>query len=274
MDNLKINKKSLEKLYKKFNNKKYIHPDPLEFLYLYKNKKDIEIVALLASSLAYGRVCQILKSVSIVLEKLGKNPYDFILKTNDFNKLFKGFKHRFTKDYEISNFFYSLKKILIKYGSLENMFINCIFETFKPISNLDDFNILLKKKTKLIQDNYLILLNNFIKKFELNKTSLLADPEKQSACKRLNLFLKWMIRKDNVDLGIWNHISSEILIIPLDTHMYKFAKLKGLTKRKDTSFKTAIEITNSFKKYAPFDPTKYDFAITRFGIWKNIVKKN
>jgi len=265
MENIIFEEKYLNNLYNKFNNKKYIHPDPLEFLYNYTDKKDIELVGFIASSLAYGKVCQILKSVKIILNKLGPYPYESILNINNFSKLFSGFKHRFTKDYELIAFLEAIKKVLIEHKTFENLFIKSILKTYET-RNIEEFNALIKNNFKVIQSNYNTLLSNFTGSFKLGKSSLLPNPEKHSACKRLNLYLKWMIRKDNIDTGIWSNISPEILIIPLDTHIYKFAKKNKLTHRNTADFKTALEITNSFRKIAPLDPSKYDFAITRFGI--------
>jgi len=268
MNNLIFEKNKLEFIYKKFNHKKFIHPDPLEFLFNYTDKKDIELVGLISSSLAYGRVSQILKSVNFILKILAPSPYEFIKNTNDFDVLFKNFKHRFTKDYELSAFLKSIKKVILENGSIENLFSNSVCKTYK-LNSIKEFNDLIKNNFEHVQKNYNLLLNNFVNSFKLGKSSLLSNPLKNSACKRLNLYLKWMIRKDKIDPGIWKNFSSEILIIPLDTHIFKFAKLNNLTVRNTPDFKTAIEITNSFKKISPRDPCKYDFAITRFGIWSN-----
>jgi len=128
-------------------------------------------------------------------------------------------------------------------------------------------------------ENILPALSKFIQKDkslrEYKEKFLLSDPQMGSACKRLNLFLRWMVRQDLVDPGGWDKISRRKLIIPLDTHMYHFGKCYGLTKRNSADMKTAIEITNGFKRFEPTDPIKYDFSITRFGIrsdmcWNNL----
>jgi len=99
-----------------------------------------------------------------------------------------------------------------------------------------------------------------------NPGHLLPLPRLGSACKRLNLFLRWMIRKDDVDPGGWENIPLSKLIIPLDTHMHKIGILTGLTSRKQANMRTAFEITDGFKKLVPEDPVKYDFSLTRIGI--------
>ncbi|MCD6487215.1 MAG: TIGR02757 family protein, partial [Syntrophobacterales bacterium] len=105
--------------------------------------------------------------------------------------------------------------------------------------------------------------------FNYRGNSLLPSPAKGSACKRLNLFLRWMVRHDDVDPGGWDDISSSKLIIPLDTHMHRICLALGITKRKQADMKTALEITRSFQVMAPHDPVRYDFALTRLGIRKD-----
>jgi uncharacterized protein (TIGR02757 family) len=255
----KINKKSLDNLYKNYNKRVLVNPDPLIFLYSYEVPKDREIVALISASLAYGRVSQILKSIDIVLKKLGESPSEYLKYTKeaDIKKNLKGFRHRFTSDEEISKFLIGIKRTIIKHESLQNLF-------YKNINN-DDENVL-NSLSKFVTE--------IKEQGDLKKSSLLSDPQKGSACKRLNLFLRWMIRTDEVDPGGWTMISPKKLIIPLDTHMYQFAKIYKITNRKNADIKTAIQITNFFKKICPNDPVKYDFSITRFGIHPELCLKD
>lgn len=253
---MKLTKINLEKLYTEFDKKEFVNPDPLMFLYDYKNPLDREIVGLIASSLAYGRVTQILKSISFVLGEMQSKggPRKFIekIEAKELKKIFKGFKHRFTTDVEMIAFLLAIKKVIEKNNSLQEFFC-------KNLTNKDE-NIM-PALTEFV--------NGIRKLTGLSKSSLLPDPQKGSACKRLHLFLRWMARVDNVDPGGWTEVSPRLLIIPLDTHMYQFAINNKITTRKQADIITAIEITNYFKKFAPLDPSKYDFAITRTGIWKN-----
>lgn len=253
-------KDRLEEIYLKYNKRELVDPDPLVFLYNYKKTADKELVGLIASSLAYGRVAQILKSVKTVLDIMGKEPSKYI-SSNDkdtFLKTFKNFKHRFTDGREMAMFLWGIKNIIKEYDSIENC--------FKTGHNNKNQNILPALK----------FFSNEIRKYIGDKkNSLLPDANKNSACKRINLYLKWMIRKDDVDPGCWSNLDPSLLIIPLDTHMYRFGTCAGWTKRKNADMQTAIEITNGFKKISPQDPAKYDFAITRFGIrsdmyWKDL----
>jgi len=256
---LKITKNRLEELYNQYNRREFVHPDPLEFLYHYDDIKDREIVGLIASSLAYGRVAQILKSVSSILEKMGKLPYDFLMLKNEYQirSTFHNFKHRFTTGNDLSNLLMAIKKTLDEYGSIQNV--------FKFLIDPNDQNII------PAISGFVYHLNNLTESSDLK---LLPSPEKGSACKRLNLYLRWMIRKDAVDPGGWDDISAEKLLIPLDTHMYKIGTAFGFSNRKQANLKTAIEITSGFKKFTPQDPTKYDFALTRFGIRDDMEIKN
>lgn len=242
-----MQKKFLEKIYKKYNRRKYVSPDPLEFLYNYKKDQDIEIIGLVAASLAYGRVAQILKSVNSILEKLSPLPKEFLVKEKKLNLLFKGFRHRFTTGKDISSLLEGVKKAVIKHGSLQNCFLNGYSENDGTI---------------------IPALSNFVKevKGRGKDAYLLPSPEKGSACKRLNLYLRWMVRKDNVDPGGWKKVPKSKLIVPLDTHLFNIAGIFGFSNRKQANLKSALEITNAFKQFCPRDPVKYDFALTRFGI--------
>ncbi len=248
---LLINKPQLEHLYDIYNSREWVHPDPLEFLYNYSDSKDIEIAGLVASSLAYGRVAQILKSVSTVLEKMGSSPYDFLLSVSlsSLQRIYSGFRHRFTTGKELVRMLIGARSVIKQYGSL----YNCFFSGF---SAGDD----------TVLNGLSFLVNQLVKEDNGQKNSLLAFPEKGSACKRWNLYLRWMVRKDRVDIGGWAGISPSMLIIPLDTHMHRICFFLGLTKRKNAGMRTALEITKAFKKFEPEDPVRYDFALTRLGI--------
>lgn len=245
---------NLNNIYKKYNKSRFISPDPLEVLSKYKKPADREIAALIASSLAYGNVSQILRAVNFVLSKIGKNPKNFILNTpeNEIKKIFKNFKYRFTKENEICNLVKGIKKVILKYDSLNKCFL----------AHSD------KKDPTVLR-----AVSEFMR--ELIKAggampSLIPCPDKKSAFKRLNLYLRWLVRKDAVDPGGWKGISKSKLIVPLDTHMHKIAKKLCLTRRKSADLKTALEITGNFAKLCPRDPVKFDFSLTRFGIRKEL----
>ncbi len=248
-----VNKRKLESLYKRFNNKEHIHPDPLEFLYNYKNFGDREIVGLIASSLAYGRVEQILKNVSYVLDILGKSPRDFLLNSSkqEIKDYLIDFKYRFTDSSQLIFFLNCIRNALNKYGTLNDCFL---------------------KGYDARHENILLAVLKFIENLTCRPAnfcnSLFPSVSGKSALKRFNLYLRWMVRKDDVDPGGWKGVLPSKLIIPLDTHMHKISLKLGLTDRKQADMKTALDITESFKKIVPEDPVKYDFCLTRLGIKK------
>ena len=244
-------KEKLENYYKLYNQRKFVHPDPLEFLYNYSRKKDIEIVGIIASALAFGRVAQILKSVSFVLDTMGSSPSLYLQNTSciSIKKDFKGFVYRFVREKEIVALLCALKNIYHDFGSLEDCFTCGVSREDETVFNgLVSFDEALNKRS---DDSF---------------GYLFADPLKGSGCKRMNLFLRWMVRKDKVDLGLWEKIQPSKLIIPVDTHMHKIALKLCLTQRKQPNMKTALDITRGFKDLSPDDPVKYDFSLTRFGI--------
>ena len=248
-------RKFLEQTYNRYNKPEFIHPDPLEFVWRYNRSSDREVAGLIAGCLAYGNVTQILKSVEKVLGPLGPSPAAW-LKRNPpaaVKKTFCTFKHRFTTGAELAVFLLNIKRALEVHGSLEKLFLK----------GYD------KDQTTLETAIY-----KFIDSFNATgcAPSLTPCPEHKSSFKRINLFLRWMVRKDAVDPGVWAGIPPSKLLIPLDTHMRQVSMGMGITKRKDTSMKTAAEITAYFRKIEPGDPVKYDLSLTRAGIRKNNVR--
>jgi len=248
---LRSDSRCLEQLYAQYNRRHFVHPDPLEFLYDYPELRDREVVGLIASCLAYGRVRQILKSLGQVLALLGDRPADFILgvSKSELQALFSGFKHRFTTGGHLAALLHGASLVIKDFGSLEN----CLVDSY------------------LHHDESIIpALSAFVRKIRqaggLDNTFLLPDPEKGSACKRLFLYLRWMVRSDEVDPGGWSGIPASALLVPLDTHMYYICSNMGFTSRKQPDLKTAIEITERFQAINACDPVKYDFVLTRFGI--------
>ncbi|WP_428897349.1 TIGR02757 family protein [Parelusimicrobium proximum] len=242
-----IEKSKINALYKKYNKRRYVSPDPLQFLYNYTDKRDRETAGLIAGCFAYGNVKQIIRTLTLIFGKMGKSPYKFIKNTDDFYKYFKGFKYRFTTDEELVNFLTSIQKILKKHGSLEACFMSYFDNSHDTVETaLKGFAAELRA--------------------DVNVKSLVPDPAKKSALKRLNLYLRWMIRQDDVDPGGWDKVPASKLIVPLDTHMHRLGQKLGLTARRQADMATAVEISRNFGKYCKDDPIKYDFCITRFGI--------
>ncbi len=258
----------LEETYKKYNRKKYIHPDPLEFVHKYRHDADREVAGLIAACLAYGRVQQILKSVGNVLEEI-EAPHEFVLSCTetDARRLFKNFKHRFTTGEHLAALLFGAGETIRVHGSLGTAFKSHLQDSNSGRTNSGRGG---PRPYNRNQNEMVSALCGFTEELrgyaEGSVGFLLPDVSKGSACKRLFLYLRWMVRKDAVDPGCWKGVPKQHLIIPLDTHMHRIGLEHGLTKRKQTGIQTAMEITEGFKKFSPKDPVKYDFALTRPGI--------
>ncbi|MFA5239893.1 MAG: TIGR02757 family protein [Phycisphaerae bacterium] len=251
----------LEKLYDKYNHHEFIKPDPLQFVYNYSAPQDMEITGLLASALAYGRVQQIEKSLTDLLGRMEAGPFEFVMNFDkQKRKKLKNFKHRFTAGDDISDLLELLKKVLKQFGSIEKFFI----QGYKP----EDKNII-AALSKFCDS----LLEMYAKAHKGNVPTglgyLLPNPSAGSPCKRLNLFLRWMVRDDDVDAGLWKRIDKAKLIVPIDVHMGRLCRILGFHDRKVISLSTAVKITERFCEIAPADPVRYDFALSRIGIVKN-----
>lgn len=249
---MKPSKAFLEKTYRAMNRPEYIHPDPLEFVWRYRSAADREVVGLIAACLAYGNVNQILKSVEKALAPMGKSPAAWLKAAPpaEIKKALAKFKHRFTTGAEMAVFLLNIKRALAEHGSLEKLFLR----GYDP-------------KEPTVER----ALYRFIDAFNAEACAPTLTPctALKSSFKRVNLFLRWMVRNDAVDPGVWSGVSPSRLIIPLDTHMRQVSMRMGITKRKDTSMRTAAEITAYFASLTPEDPVKYDFALTRAGIRGN-----
>ncbi len=240
---------ALEDLYNRYNSREFVEPDPLSLLFRYDDVRDREIAGLISSSLAFGNVSQIISSAGSVLRVMGDSPSKYILKSRRQRMLqdFEGFRHRWTGGADLINFLDGIKTAVRKFGSLEKCFASGYSAEDKDI---------------------VPALTSFVREVigpgKVNR--LVPCPSRGSACKRLNLFLRWMIRSDRVDPGGWDTIPPSKLLVPVDVHMHRFSTLLGLTSRRQADLRTAREITERMKAFSPGDPVKYDFALTRLGI--------
>ena len=250
-----IDRRTLERLHRQLNRREFVHPDPLEFLYPYDDPDDREVVGMIASTLAYGRVKQILKSVSNALERMGPDPAAFVRDSSpdSLRRAFEGFKHRFTTGDDLCSMLDGVRAVVDEHGTLGGL--------FSALMRPDDETVLpaLTSFVGAITDASCAAAG-------VEGACPLPDPGRGSACKRLHLFLRWMVRRDDVDPGGWDTVPASKLIVPLDTHMHRLSLLMGLTERKQANGRTALEITSAFREFSPEDPVKYDFALTRLGI--------
>jgi uncharacterized protein (TIGR02757 family) len=259
--NIKNLHQILEKLYKKYNHKKFIPPDPLQFVYHYKTKADMEIAGFLAALFAYGAVEQIEKFLAALLGKMGKSPAKFIKNFSSKDKLFfKSLKYRFNTTEDIISLLLILKRVLNRLGSIEKLFMAGF--------NSKDKNII--PAAEKFTASLLKIHNAPI---SAGLRFLLSGPANGGTCKRLFLFTRWMVRKDEVDPGLWKTIDKSKLIVPVDVHIGRLSKILGLHDKKTVNLKTAVEITEGFRKICSADPVKYDFSLCRIGILENCIGK-
>jgi len=178
---------------------------------------------------------------------MGPSPYAFLqeISTGMLSRTLCNFKHRFTTGSHLVSLMIGIKKLVLKYGSLNECFCAGV---------------------KRSDGTVLRALDLFAGHLNCSDNYLIPSPAKRSACKRLNLFLRWMVRKDAVDPGGWKGVSRKQLIVPLDTHMARIGRTFELTSRKSANIGMALDITAAFREAAPGDPVKYDFALTRLGI--------
>lgn len=250
-------KEKLDKHYKAFDIK-CLSPDPLEFLHMYKEKDDIEAAGIISSVFAYGNVPAIKKTLSEIFHRTS-NPGLFIRNASrkDISTLGSLF-YRFYSPDDIISFFFSLKQFYIKYGSLKDFYYTSYIEGDKNLRY---------PMTLFSEKMFELLLKNRGTETPGIKF-MFPSPASGSACKRMNLFLRWMIRKDELDFGLWNKIPPSKLLIPVDTHVAKICRKLKLTSLKNVSWRMAEEITDNLRKYSADDPVKYDFAICHIGIRK------
>ncbi|UCC97136.1 MAG: TIGR02757 family protein [Phycisphaerales bacterium] len=251
----------LEGLYAKYNRRELISPDPLQFAYRYSEPRDREIAAFLSSALAYGRVRQIETSLHRLFECMGPSPSEFV---RDFDepkrRRLKGFKHRFTTGDDIADLLELLRDVLGRFGSLEAYFLQGY--------DAGDNNVI-PALSQFCDSLCQAHAGRHRGRVGRGLMYLLASPTRNSACKRLNLFLRWMVRHDDVDTGLWKSIDKTKLIVPVDVHMSRLCRILDLYRRKTVSLTAAVEITESFARIEPADPVKYDFALSRIGIVEN-----
>jgi len=256
-------KRYLERLYRTYDIG-FLSSDPLEFVHRYADPADREVVGLIASSLAYGRVAGIRRSVERVLSVMGASPVRFAaaFRPAQGPGPFKDFAHRFNRGEDIACLVYFIRQMLEKSGSIGAFFMDGYSAGDKNIKGaLGSFaaNVLALDAGRIYGARSLPR--------GAGVRYFFPSPENGSACKRLNLYLRWMVRRsDGLDFGLWREVEPRKLVIPLDTHIARISRHIGLTKRRTPDWKTAEEITASLSELDPADPVKYDFALSRLGI--------
>jgi len=245
----------LQQLYQRYHDRRFVQRDPLIVLYDYPQVPDREIVGLLAALLAYGNVTAILGGIDEMLTRLDRRPHQVITTETEakLRRRLRGFRYRVTSERDMAALLIGVKRLIDRHGSLQQCFLT------QPAG--DDAT-------------HMTTLGGFVD--ELTAAArhrlyhLLPHPDRGSACKRLNLYLRWMVRHDAVDPGGWDRVEASGLVIPLDTHMQRMARHLRLTRRKTATLPTALDITAKLRRICPEDPVRFDFALTRPGILKEI----
>jgi len=246
--------KLLEDAYRAFHSETYRQLDPIHVVHEYRNRQDQEIVAFLAALLAYGNVTSIVKSIRKALTPLGPHPYNFVREKN-LSGLWSGFCHRFTQGQDLEILFHWIQSALRGHKTLEDFFL-------MGGASLPMRNLLSSFVKRFTQQSLPTLLRSAAINRQRNLRYLISDPDRGSACKRLNLFLRWVVRpKDRVDLGLWEKVKPQSLILPLDTHLLKTLHLLGWTHSTSATWEVAEAATEKLKLFCQEDPLKYDFAL-------------
>jgi uncharacterized protein (TIGR02757 family) len=249
-------KKFLDSKVIQFNNRDFIKDDPVCIPHLFSKKQDIEIAGFFAAVFAWGIRKTIINKSKLLFELMDNAPYDFCIHHTDEDlKKLLGFCHRTFNDTDLLYFISFFKFHYSKHKSLETAFFN---------------NKTLHNSANIVEDS-LNYFNQYFFSLEdvpSRTKKHIASPQKNSSCKRLNMFLRWMVRNDNkgVDFGLWKKIYPSQLIIPVDVHVARVSKHFNLLERKQVDWLAAVELTEKLKIFDPNDPVKYDFALFGLGV--------
>ena len=245
-------KEFLDSKYEQYNQKKFIESDPIQVPHNFTSKEDIEISSFLTATIAWGQRKTIIKNSFKMMDLLDNSPYDYIINSTEKEVDKLNIKHRTFNEIDFRYFIKKLKYIYKDYGNLENLF-------FENLKGNTMHNSIHNFKSLFFKNNY-----------PLRTTKHISDPFKGSACKRVNMFLRWMVRKDSngVDFGIWNKISPSHLSCPLDVHSGRVARKLGILNRTQNDHKAVIELDNKLRIFDSNDPVKYDFSLFGLGVFE------
>jgi uncharacterized protein (TIGR02757 family) len=257
-------RRRLDHLYRTYDHR-FVDPDPLQLVRAQDGRADREIVGFLAAGLAFGGVPQIKRSIAAVLAVLGPRPAEAIrtLSAREAAERLRGFKHRWTEGRDVACLLFFLRQMLASHGSLESFFAAGL-----SAGQADVGAALASFSARALRLDHGGLYGRRTLPRGAGVRYFFSSPEDGSACKRLNLFLRWMVRRDSVDLGLWTAVPASALVIPLDTHIYKVARRARLTRYRSPGWRMAADITRRLRAFDPEDPVKYDFAFHRLGLFK------
>lgn len=253
-----IRKKEIEAIYQKYHKPEYLDIDPLLVVRRYLQSEMLPEIALTAALLSYGRVSMIIRALESILAGSDGISADFIDKTDLEHKrrVFSSFKYRFHIGDDIALLFTLFKDIREEYSGF-TPFVQQLWDSSEGGEEFfNSFTGEFKRRAAIYPGVHRDYFDWFF-----------PSPSSGSPCKRIVMFFRWMAREsDGIDLGVWPFIDTRELVIPVDTHVANVAQQLGLTSKKTTSWKMALEITDHLKRFSPEDPVRYDFALCRAGM--------
>ena len=253
-------KERLEGLYAAFNHERSA-TDPVELVRPYSDRADREIAGFIAAALAFGNVVSVMQSVGAVLDRMGPSPARYVRQFDPVagRQAFATFVHRWTRGVDVVALLWLLRQMLDRSGSIEGFFaegdagqapdITAALDSFSQRAMLLD----LKRAYGRVPERPGVAF-------------FFPRPSQGSACKRLNLFLRWMVRRDEVDLGVWSSVQPSRLVVPLDTHIVRLGRCLRLTKFASPGWRMAADITSTLRAFDAADPIRYDFSICHVGM--------
>ena len=257
-------KPTLDRLYADFN-----YPDsaadPIQIVRRYTRPEDVEVVGFCAAAIAFGRVASVLQSIERLVAIMGEHPAAYVraFDPDRDRAAFEGFVHRWTREVDLVALLWVVKQMLDASGSIEAFFVagdDGASEDIGPaIESFSERALALDQRRA------------YGRKVRASRSApgvpyFFPRPSVGSGCKRLNLFFRWMVRKDALDLGVWRHVSPSRLVVPLDTHVIRVGRCLGLTRYTSPGWNMARDITSSLRRLDPDDPVKYDYALCHLGM--------
>jgi len=254
----------LEELYRRYDHR-FVTPDPLEFVRAQGTDADREVVGLVAAGLAFGTVAQIKRSIATVLGALGPRPAEAVaaLDPRETAARLRSFRHRWLDGRDVACLMYLTRQMRASHGTVEAFFA----EGLSP-GDADVGPALASFAARALALDHGGLYRGRRLPRDAGVRYFFPSPEAGSACKRLNLYLRWMARRDGVDLGVWSRPDPSQLVLPLDAHTFAIARRTRLTRYRSPSWAMALDVTRRLRQLDPADPVKYDFALHRMGLLK------
>jgi uncharacterized protein (TIGR02757 family) len=253
-------KAELDRLYEGFNHE-HSATDPIHIVRRYTRPDDVEVVAFCAASLAFGRVASVLQSIERLVAIMGERPAEYVRRFSPARDgaAFRGLVHRWTRERDLVALLWIIRQMLERSGSIEGFFLAGYDASAPDLAGaLDSFS------ARAMALDLKAAYGKVPKRPGVGY--FFPSPAKGSACKRLNLFLRWMVRRDALDLGVWTRVPASKLVVPLDTHVIRVGRCLRLTRYTSPGWKMARDITTSLTRIDPTDPIRYDFSICHLGM--------